>query len=55
MAMIMIHCRKESQKQVETLFEETLARIKSKLSQSSKIVHYLGNTNLLMGSGGAVQ
>lgn len=55
MAMIMIHCRKELAEPIKISFEAILTKIREKVSMSSKIVNYLGNTNLLLGAGAAVK
>jgi hypothetical protein len=55
MAMIIIHCRKDREEAIRGSFEGMLGKIREKLSQSNKVLHYLGNTNLLIGAGGAVK
>jgi hypothetical protein len=54
MAMIMIHCSKDTESEIKTQFEAMLAKIREKLSQSNKIIHYLGSTSISLGTGGAV-
>lgn len=51
----MIHCRREASDKIKGLFEAMLGKIREKVSLSNKLMHYLGNTNVLLGSGGAVQ
>lgn len=55
MALIVIHCVKDKVEEIKGKFEAVLAKIRSKLSVSSKLVHYLGTTNLILGAGGAVK
>lgn len=55
MALIMIHCRRERAEAIKALFESMLGKIREKVSLSNKLMHYLGNTNVLLGAGGAVQ
>ncbi len=52
--MIIIHTAKEKSDVVKKHFETILCKIKEKLSVSNKLVHYLGNTNLLLGAGGGI-
>lgn len=51
----MIHCKKEIENKVKASFEAILNKIREKVSSSNKIMHYLGNTNLLLGAGGSVK
>lgn len=55
MAQIIILCNKEKAQVVREKFEAILGRIREKLSVSSKLVHYLGKTNLVLGAGGAIK
>jgi hypothetical protein len=55
MALIIIHCLKDTHDQVRESFEVVLTKIREKLSVSSKLMHYLGTTNLILGAGGAVK
>jgi hypothetical protein len=55
MAMIVIHCGKEKSEEIKGSFESVLIKIREKLSVSNKIVHYIGNTNLILGAGGSVK
>lgn len=55
MAMIIIHCSKEKAEELKNTFESILTKLREKLSVSNKIVHYIGNTNLILGAGGSVK
>lgn len=55
MALIVVHCLKEKAQGVRERFDVVLNRIREKLSVSSKLVHYLGTTNLVLGAGGVVK
>jgi hypothetical protein len=54
MALITIHCIKEKEEKLKIAFELVLKKIKEKISNSNKIVHYMGSTNIILGMGGAV-
>lgn len=55
MALIIVHCLKDKAETVRNRFDAVLSRIREKLSVSSKVVHYLGTTNLVLGAGGVVK
>ena len=55
MAQILILCNKEKSALVKNKFDAILGRIREKLSVSSKLVHYLGKTNLVLGAGGIIK
>ncbi len=55
MATITVYCFKEEGEKVKNAFEELVKKIKEKLINYNKIIHYLGNTNISLSNGGEVK
>ena len=54
-SMIVVHCSKARSELIKGDFESLLNKIRERYSVSSKVVHYMGNTNLILGPGGSVK
>lgn len=54
MALVSIHCPKQTNRLIKDEFEKILEKVKNDLVASTKIVNYFGNTSVVLGSGGAL-
>ena len=52
MATIFLFCSKSDSEKIKSAFEDLLSRIKEKVLKATKMINYLGNTNVLISNGG---
>lgn len=55
MALILVHCDRDREAEVQGKFEAVLGRVRAGISASNRLTNYFGNIKFYVGAGGAVK